>query len=52
MTGTLGRRILLVDDDQSLLRNYRWCLEDLGYTISTAGNIASAMALVDAQVFF
>ena len=51
MTETIGRRILLVDDDQSLLRNYRWCLEDLGYAISTANNIASALALVDTQVF-
>lgn len=51
MTETIGRRILLVDDDQSLLRNYRWCLEDLGYEISSANNVASALALVDTQVF-
>ena len=51
MTELIGRRILLVDDDQSLLRNYRWCLEDLGYEISSATSIAGAMALVDTKVF-
>ena len=33
-----GRRVLLVDDDAALLRNYRWCLEDAGFHVVTAQN--------------
>jgi len=37
-----GRRALLIDDDSSALRQYRWALEDAGFVIATATSIASA----------
>ncbi len=47
----IGRRVLLVDDDASLLRNFRWCLEDVGFTVQTAQNGAQAHQRLSMNVF-
>src|SRR5690606_27232980 len=44
-------RILLVDDETAILRTFRYCLEDAGYSVSTAGSAAQAEALLLRQVF-
>lgn len=44
-------RILLVDDDATVLRNFRLCLEDDGYQVNTAPNAGSALAAVARSVF-
>jgi len=44
-------RILLVDDDATVLRNFRLCLEDEGYQVNTAQNTGSALAAVARSVF-
>ncbi|KES23398.1 MULTISPECIES: sigma-54-dependent response regulator transcription factor AlgB [Pseudomonas] len=47
---TLGR-ILLVDDEPAILRTFRYCLEDQGYSVATASSAAQAEALLQRQVF-
>ncbi|WP_281687807.1 sigma-54-dependent response regulator transcription factor AlgB [Pseudomonas citronellolis] len=47
---TLGR-ILLVDDEPAILRTFRYCLEDQGYSVATASSAAQADALLQRQVF-
>ncbi|MED5606528.1 MULTISPECIES: sigma-54-dependent response regulator transcription factor AlgB [unclassified Pseudomonas] len=47
---TLGR-ILLVDDEPAILRTFRYCLEDQGYSVATAASAAQAEALLQRQVF-
>ena len=44
-------RILLVDDESAILRTFRYCLEDEGYTVATANSAAQADALLQRQVF-
>jgi NtrC-family two-component system response regulator AlgB len=44
-------RILLVDDESAILRTFRYCLEDEGYTVATANSAAQADALMQRQVF-
>ncbi|HIZ50609.1 MAG TPA: response regulator, partial [Candidatus Pseudomonas excrementavium] len=44
-------RILLVDDEPAILRTFRYCLEDEGYTVATASSGDQAQALVQGQVF-
>ncbi|MBD9413578.1 sigma-54-dependent response regulator transcription factor AlgB [Pseudomonas sp. PDM16] len=44
-------RILLVDDESAILRTFRYCLEDDGYTVATAGSAAQADNLLLRQVF-
>ncbi|MNO70704.1 Alginate biosynthesis transcriptional regulatory protein AlgB [compost metagenome] len=44
-------RILLVDDEPAILRSFRYCLEDQGYTVATASSAAQADALLQRQVF-
>lgn len=44
-------RILLVDDESAILRTFRYCLEDEGYSVSTASSAAQAEALLLRQVF-
>jgi NtrC-family two-component system response regulator AlgB len=46
-----GRRVLLVDDDSSVLRNFRWCLEDENYQVSSANGAEQALRLAERQVF-
>lgn len=46
-----GRKVLLVDDDASLLRNYRWCLEDAGFAVTTAQNGQQADQRLAQDVF-
>lgn len=44
-----GSRILVVDDDVSLAKNFRFCLEDAGYSVQTAHSVGQALErLVDA----
>ncbi len=47
----IGRRVLLVDDDGSVLRNFRWCLEDESFQVSTANSAEQALRLAERQVF-
>ncbi len=44
-------RILLVDDEAAILRTFRYCLEDEGYSVATATNAAQAEAILQRQVF-
>lgn len=44
-------RILLVDDESAILRTFRYCLEDEGYTVATANSAAQADTLLQRQVF-
>jgi NtrC-family two-component system response regulator AlgB len=44
-------RILLVDDESAILRTFRYCLEDEGYSVATATSAAQAEALLQRQVF-
>ncbi len=44
-------RILLVDDESAILRTFRYCLEDDGYVVATAGSAAQADNLLLRQVF-
>ncbi|MCY1396808.1 Alginate biosynthesis transcriptional regulatory protein AlgB [compost metagenome] len=44
-------RILLVDDEAAILRSFRYCLEDEGYSVATASSAAQAEALLKRQVF-
>ncbi|HJU41003.1 MAG TPA: sigma-54 dependent transcriptional regulator [Tahibacter sp.] len=44
-------RVLLVDDDSTVLRTFRLCLEDAGYQVNVAHNAASALAAVARSVF-
>lgn len=46
-----GRRVLLVDDDNALLRNYRWCLEDAGFHVVSAQNGEQARQRLAQNVF-
>lgn len=50
-TATAGRRVLLVDDDANILRNFRFALEDAGFSVSTAGSSAQAHARLNQEVF-
>ncbi|BBT14062.1 MULTISPECIES: sigma-54-dependent response regulator transcription factor AlgB [Pseudomonadaceae] len=49
-TETRGR-ILLVDDESAILRTFRYCLEDEGYSVATASSAAQAEAILQRQVF-
>lgn len=44
-------RILLVDDESAILRTFRYCPEDEGYSVATANSAAQADALLQRQVF-
>lgn len=44
-------RILLVDDESAILRTFRYCLEDEGYSVATANSAAQAESLLQRQVF-
>ena len=44
-------RILLVDDEAAILRTFRYCLEDEGYSVATANSAAQADSLLQRQVF-
>ena len=46
-----GRRVLLVDDDSALIRNYRWCLEDAGFHVVSAQNGEQAQQRLAQNVF-
>lgn len=50
-TATPRERILLIDDDATVLRNFRLCLEDEGYQVNTVPNANSALAAVARSVF-
>jgi len=43
--------ILLVDDDKSILRSFRYCLEDAGYAVTTAQTGEQARVRANAAVF-
>ncbi|HEX6834700.1 MAG TPA: sigma-54 dependent transcriptional regulator [Rudaea sp.] len=44
-------RILLVDDEQNILRTFRYCLEDAGHRVTTASDADQAEELVQRDVF-
>src|SRR5690606_10493751 len=50
-TSDTDGRILLVDDEAAILRTFRYCLEDRGYTVVTAASAAQAEAVLQRQVF-
>ncbi len=50
-TPELSGRILLVDDEAAILRTFRYCLEDRGYTVVTAASAAQAESILQRQVF-
>lgn len=45
------RRILLVDDEEDLLEEIAECMVRLGYDVTTASNVDSAISEVDADAF-
>jgi len=44
-------RILLIDDEQNILRTFRYCLEDAGHRVRTASDATQAEELVQRDVF-
>ncbi|WP_447755440.1 sigma-54-dependent response regulator transcription factor AlgB [Pseudomonas nicosulfuronedens] len=44
-------RILLVDDEPAILRSFRYCLEDEGYSVATASSAQQSENLLQHQVF-
>ena len=44
-------RILLIDDEQNILRTFRYCLEDAGHRVATASEAAQAEEVVQREVF-
>jgi NtrC-family two-component system response regulator AlgB len=49
--GTARIRILLIDDEASILKTFRFCLEDAGYRVATAQTSGQALARVQQEVF-
>ena len=44
-------RILLIDDEQNILRTFRYCLEDAGHRVATAVDADQATELVQRDVY-
>ena len=44
-------RILLIDDEQNILRTFRYCLEDAGHRVATATDALQAEQLVQRDVY-
>ena len=44
-------RVLVVDDDRQILRSFRLCLEDAGYSVATALDFVSAEQKLAESVF-
>jgi len=44
-------RILLIDDEQSILRTFRYVLEDVGHRVATASSPEQAEQIVQSDVF-
>ena len=44
-------KILVVDDESAILRTFRYCLEDAGYTVATAQNSQQAEARIEQDVY-
>src|SRR5215470_14145582 len=44
-------RILLIDDEQNILRTFRYCLEDAGHRVATATDAEQAEEIVQRDVF-
>jgi two-component system, NtrC family, response regulator AlgB len=44
-------RILLIDDEQNILRTFRYCLEDAGHRVATATDAQQAEQLVQRDVY-
>ena len=44
-------RILLIDDEQNILRTFRYCLEDAGHRVATATDAPQAEQLVQRDVY-
>ena len=44
-------RILLIDDEQNILRTFRYCLEDAGHRVATATDPEQAEQIVQSDVF-
>ncbi|MEK1905834.1 MAG: sigma-54-dependent response regulator transcription factor AlgB [Pseudomonas sp.] len=51
MPHTESGRILLVDDESAILRTFRYCLEDEGYSVAAVSSAAQAEHLLLRQVF-
>jgi len=44
-------RVLLIDDEQNILRTFRYCLEDAGHRVATASTPEQAEQVVQSDVF-
>lgn len=44
-------RILVIDDEANILKTFRFCLEDAGYTVACARTAQDALQQLDQQVF-
>jgi NtrC-family two-component system response regulator AlgB len=51
MNGGTGGRILVVEDDASLSRTFRFCLEDAGHAVATAQTAEQALRQAEHQLF-
>ncbi len=50
-TGEQKTRILLVDDEQNILRTFRYCLEDAGHRVAAVSDAGQAEEIVQREVF-
>lgn len=50
-TPELKTRILLVDDEQNILRTFRYCLEDAGHRVTAVSDAEHAEQVVQDEVF-
>ncbi len=44
-------KILVIDDDLTLLQSFKFCLSDLGYAIETVANSQEAIDLIKKESF-
>ncbi len=50
-TADLKSRILLIDDEQNILRTFRYCLEDAGHRVTAVADAQQAEEVVQRDVF-
>lgn len=50
-TADIKTRILLIDDEQNILRTFRYCLEDAGHRVTAVSDAEHAEDIVQREVF-